>query len=64
MFTKILVTKAKINIFMYQDTERESYALHCMCCFTTMQKETPAHASTGTIVGIIIKICPIVPYSL
>lgn len=31
MFTKILVTKAKISIFMYQDTERESHALHCMC---------------------------------
>lgn len=31
MFTKILVTKAKINTFMYQDTERESHAL-CRTC--------------------------------
>lgn len=30
MFTRILVTKAEINVFMYQDTERESYTLYHM----------------------------------
>lgn len=33
-------------------------------CFTTMEKQAPAHASTWTIAGITIKICPIVPYNL
>lgn len=44
MFTKILVTKAKINIFTYQDTERESHALHCMC---TLHYNAKPDSSTG-----------------
>lgn len=27
MFTRMLVTKAEINVFMYQNTERKSYTL-------------------------------------
>lgn len=27
MFTRMLVTKAEINVFIYQDTERKSYTL-------------------------------------
>lgn len=30
MFTRMLVTKAEINVFMYQDTEKESYTLYHM----------------------------------
>ena len=37
MFTKILVTKAKINILMYWDTERECHALHPPQVLTSLQ---------------------------
>lgn len=54
------------NQYFYVPGHCKAKAMHSTACahFTTMQKQTPAHASTGTIVGIIIKICPTIPYNL
>lgn len=37
MFTRILVKKAEINVFIYQDTERESCTL---CHIASLQHKT------------------------
>lgn len=41
-------------------------AVHSATCtlFSTTQNQTPAQANTALLVGVTIKVCPVVPYSL